>query len=57
VAIEGLTHYERDVTQTNREISYALKSIVAQLMNSILVPVISNIYIKKNIYNQNGLVH
>ena len=57
VAIEGLTYYERDFTRTNREISYALKSIIAQLMNSILVPVIANLYIRRNIYLANGLVY
>ena len=52
-----MTAYERDFTKTNREISYALKSIMAQLMNSVLVPVITNILVKDNLYNENGLIY
>lgn len=51
-----MTKYERDFSRTNREISLALKSIMAQLMNSVLVPLITNILVKKNVYNENGLI-
>ena len=57
VALRKLTHYEKDFTHTNYQIGLALKTIMAQLMNSILVPAITNIYIKNNIYEANGQVY
>jgi hypothetical protein len=57
VVIRQLTLYEKDFTVTKHQISLSIKSIAAQLMNSILVPVITNIYIEKNIYEVNGLVY
>jgi hypothetical protein len=30
---------------------------MAQLMNSILVPLITNILVKDNLYNENGLIY
>jgi len=45
IAIQKLTQYEKDFTETNRQISLGMKSVVTQLMNSILVPLISNVYI------------
>jgi hypothetical protein len=46
VVLELLTAKERDYTVTNYQISVALKSILAQLINSIFIPVICNYFIK-----------
>lgn len=40
---------------TKHQTSLAIKSVLAQLINSILVPIIANYYIKSNIYDKNGL--
>ena len=40
VVIELLTGQERDYTVTNYQISLSLKSIIAQLVNSIIIPMI-----------------
>lgn len=51
-----LTKYERDYTMTNYQTSLAIKSILAQLANSILIPIMANYFIKKNLYEENGLI-
>lgn len=56
-AIRFLTLFERDYTSTNHQASLAIKSIMAQMINSILIPVIIAYYIKDaNIYQTSGLV-
>jgi hypothetical protein len=57
VAIRRLTIYESDITSTNRQTGLALKSIFAQLINSTIIPVVTNIYIERNIYEVDGLVY
>jgi hypothetical protein len=56
--IRYLTIFEKDYTSTNRQASLAIKSIVAQMINSILTPVITAYYIKTDtgIYQTGGLV-
>jgi hypothetical protein len=56
--IRYLTFFEKDYTSTNRQASLAIKSIVAQMINSILTPVITAYYIKTDtgIYQTGGLV-
>lgn len=56
--IKFLTIFEKDYTSTNRQASLAVKSIVAQMINSILIPVIVAYYIKTStgIYKSGGLV-
>ncbi len=41
---------------TNYQASLVVKSVAAQLANSIIVPIMANVFIKDNIYEQNGLV-
>jgi len=41
---------------TNKQTSLAIKSIIAQMINSILIPVIIAKYIRNEIYNSSGLV-
>jgi hypothetical protein len=54
--IRFLTNFEKNYTQTNHQTSLAIKSILAQLVNSILIPIIANYFIKnQNIYSPNGL--
>ena len=48
--------YEKDYTATYREASLAVKSIVAQMVNSIVIPVITAYEIKNNVYSTSGLV-
>jgi hypothetical protein len=48
--IKYLTKSELDFTISNYQTSLAIKSIVAQLINSILIPIIVNSFIKDNIY-------
>lgn len=45
-----MTLVERIYTNNNFQISLAFKSILAQLLNTILIPIIVNIYIKDNLY-------
>jgi hypothetical protein len=46
-----MTIFEKDYTNNTYQISLAYKSITAQLLNSILIPIIVNIYIKRdNVY-------
>lgn len=54
--IKFLTYYEKDYTATNREASLAVKSIIAQMINTIVIPVITAYEIKNNIYTTSGLV-
>lgn len=56
--IKFLTIFEKDYTSTNRQASLAVKSIVAQMINSILIPVIVAYYIKTTtgVYKAGGLV-
>lgn len=55
--IRRLTIYEKDYTETYRQASLLIKSVVAQMINTILIPIITAYYVKnKNFYYQNGLV-
>lgn len=54
--IKFLTLYEKDYTATYREASLAVKSILAQMVNSIVIPVITAYKIKNNVYSTSGLV-
>ena len=54
--IQLLTKYERDYTMTNYQTSLAIKSITAQVLNTIFVPFVAAYFIKKNIYGPNGLI-
>jgi hypothetical protein len=56
VVLEVLTAQERDYTMTNYQTSMGLKSVVAQLVNCIFIPICTNYFIKQNIYYENGLV-
>lgn len=47
--------YERDYTTIKYQTSLAFKSILASLVNSILIPIVANRFIKNNIYDKNGL--
>lgn len=54
--IRFLTVFEKDFTETGYQTSLAIKSIWAQLLNSIVVPIIVNYIIeKKNVFGLNGL--
>lgn len=56
-AIRRLTIYESDYTETHRQASLLIKSVLAQMVNTILIPVISSYYLKdQNFYYVNGLV-
>ena len=44
-----------DYTETKHQTSLAMKSILAQLINSILIPIVVAYYIKKNLYGNGGL--
>ena len=55
-AIYNLTTYEKNMTKTSRYISLAIKTVLAQLINSILIPVIVDVDYLENIYLGNGLV-
>lgn len=56
MVIEVLTGYERDFTMTNYQISLHIKTVLAQLINCIFIPVMANYFIKQNIYGENGLI-
>lgn len=58
VVISLLNDFEKDYTTTNKQASLAIKSIVAQMINSILTPVITAYYIKTDtgVYKVGGLV-
>ncbi len=51
-----MTVFEKDYTETERQASLAIKSILAQMVNSIIIPVITAYYIKGNLYRTSGLV-
>ena len=44
-----------DYTETKHQTSLAMKSILAQLINSILIPIVVSYFIKDDLYSQNGL--
>lgn len=51
-----MTVFEKLYTNNTFQISLAYKSIFAQLLNSIFIPIAVNIYIKDdNVYGQSGL--
>ena len=54
--VKFLTKFEKDYTTTNFQASLAVKAIIAQMINSILIPVIVARYVKQNIYESSGLV-
>lgn len=41
---------------TNYQISLAIKTVLAQLINSIFIPIMAGYFIKQNIYYENGLI-
>ncbi len=41
---------------TNYQISLAIKTVLAQIINSIFIPIVADYFIKKNIYEENGLI-
>ena len=47
--------FERDYTTIKYQTSLAIKSVVAQLVNSIIIPIFANYFIKSNLYDKNGL--
>ena len=47
---------EKDYTTTYHQTSLAIKSILAQMVNTILIPVITAYKIKNNVYLASGLV-
>lgn len=53
--IRQLCAYEKNFTETDHQASLAVKAIFASLINSILIPMMVNRFIKKNIYEENGL--
>jgi ABC-type glycerol-3-phosphate transport system permease component len=55
IVIQKLSAFEMEYTQTKYQTSLALKSIFAALINSILIPMMVNYYIKEDIYGKNGL--
>lgn len=55
IVIEKLSLFEMDFTVTKYQTSLAVKSIFASLINSILIPIIVNYYIKVDIYTDKGL--
>lgn len=57
VAIRELTRYEREYTETNHQTTLGLKSVLALLINSIMIPILVNYAIKRNLYGKNGLAY
>jgi hypothetical protein len=51
-----MTLIEKDYSMNNFQISIAIKSVIAQLINSIFVPVMVNYYVKDDIFGTSGLV-
>jgi hypothetical protein len=52
-----MTVIEKEYSMNNFQISIAIKSVVAQVINSIIVPFLVNYYIKdRNIFGRSGLV-
>ncbi len=54
--IQYMTVIEKDYSMNNFQISIAIKSVIAQVVNSIFVPVIVNYYVKDEIFGTSGLV-
>ena len=54
--IQYMTLIEKDYSMNNFQISIAIKSVIAQLINSIFVPVMVNYYVKDDIFGTSGLV-
>lgn len=53
-----LTTIEREETQTNFQSGIALKSIFAQVLNSILIPFLVKYFLQdKNLYQVEGLAY
>jgi hypothetical protein len=48
---------EREDTQIKFQTSLALKSIIAQLINSILLPFLINYFLEGNLYHVDGLAY
>lgn len=47
---------EKDWLTTDQQISLSIKTVIAQLINSIVLSIIANFYIKsKNMYRKGGL--
>ena len=51
-----MTVIEKLYSMNSYQMSIAVKSIAAQLINSICVPIIVNYYIEDNIFESSGLV-
>jgi hypothetical protein len=52
-----MTVIEKEYSMNNFQISIAIKSVIAQVVNSIIVPILVNFYIKdRNIFGKSGLV-
>jgi uncharacterized membrane protein len=51
MAIRALTVLERENTQIKFQTGLAIKSIVAQLINTIVLPFLVNYFFQKNLYN------
>ena len=52
-----MTVIEKEYSMNNFQISIAIKSVVAQVINSIIVPFLVNYYIKdRDIFGKSGLV-
>lgn len=49
--------FEKDYTATYREGSLSVKSIIAQMINSIVIPVVTAYKIKEDVYSTSGLVN
>lgn len=49
--------FEKDYTASHREGSLAVKSIIAQMINTIVIPVVTAYEIKKDVYSSSGLVN
>lgn len=54
-SINRLAKLERNTTITREQTSIGVKSIFAQLVNSIVIPIAVNSIIKRNIYGVDGL--
>jgi uncharacterized membrane protein len=52
-----LTKYERNPTYIHEQTSLGIKAVLAVLVNSILIPIIVNKFLKSNLYGVDGLAH
>ena len=48
---------ERDYTYTLHQTSLGIKAVLALLINSILIPILVNYFLKDNLYGVNGLAY